>query len=1140
MAVAVAPKWKTRRQRVFQSVFQTDITQPTPFSTPSLGFSQPSQPFGEHLDPPRFDDNHPSYPHTGSSSQSRTTLDHGRTRRRRGQTDTGPPIKDAATLSSNHAPTTSGFSFSSQPLQAAPLFPDQSAAEQQIRFDRAWHVVTSRIALPPSATADDSFGTLPPDSQGNQSQGLRGTSEAEFYEALSLILNAQALLPRATHIDDIVDWHTQQVRRHFTQHVRPLLSACVSGQHGAESVGSREEEIEGAGAGRGSSHEEHMIFVMSSVRTLEAALRLYSHGLQLILRGLQRFRDTGAVDAYPTDPDLVAARFRRDVQALVSNSASPAFMISLRSVLVHLIGSVLGVPSRESRPAGLASASASASASVPATGRSAPPAEDDPSSLAARKRLMELLEPLHDVGLTGEKFQLLFGEIMDEMMSDFVRGAYAGVWTASGPQPARFREMMGTPITGLPNANMRAASPCVASLCDWVENHYARLAIQVLSRVAAPPDSSSSDQPPIALADVKTYQSLALGRLAALRISELFDIILAWPSSRAALDDLRIAVSSPQRRMQLTDSFSATLQTRLLHPGRSTLEILQTYISIIRAFHALDHSKVLLTRVSPSLQIYLCGREDAVRIVVTGLLASPDEVRAAKMENAARGRRGTKEARRWTSIDVEGGASIMTPIAAPRSSASKRGVPRGESIGWLGMRQDASRNASSADVLTHNNKLVGLAALMADPAQSRGAHLGPDEDADLDWNDMTWVPDPVDAGANYKRPRSEDVIGTLISSLGSQDTFIREFQIIVAERLLSDQPHFDQEVRVLHLLKKRFGESALQNCDVMIRDIHESRRLDDAIRRALGDSTGGPSHPISTPINPRRGDEYLKVEEDDAFSSFSSAVSYRARILSRLFWPNLDREYFLLPPPVAERQKRYEQGYEYLKSSRKLAWLNQLGQAAVELELRDRTLTVDCKTYEATVIYAFQDDDAAATEEDASPPGGQPRPPARRSVQDLVDRLQMDDDLIVSALDFWVSKGALRRSQNGIYAVVETLSPDDDDDGDPSAVAAEEEEQHQGGGGRGGGGGASSSAAAATVTMSEKEQSRRQMYWQYIRGMLTNASATMPLAQMAMMMKMLIADGFPWTNEELQDFLGEKVSDGELEVVGGKYRLPRK
>jgi anaphase-promoting complex subunit 2 len=58
--------------------------------------------------------------------------------------------------------------------------------------------------------------------------------------------------------------------------------------------------------------------------------------------------------------------------------------------------------------------------------------------------------------------------------------------------------------------------------------------------------------------------------------------------------------------------------------------------------------------------------------------------------------------------------------------------------------------------------------------------------------------------------------------------------------------------------------------------------------------------------------------------------------------------------------------------------------------------------------------------------------------------------------------------------------------------------------------------------------------------MLTNASASMPLAQMAMMMKMLIADGFAWGNEELQDFLGEKVAAGEMEVVGGKYRLVKK
>ena len=73
-----------------------------------------------------------------------------------------------------------------------------------------------------------------------------------------------------------------------------------------------------------------------------------------------------------------------------------------------------------------------------------------------------------------------------------------------------------------------------------------------------------------------------------------------------------------------------------------------------------------------------------------------------------------------------------------------------------------------------------------------------------------------------------------------------------------------------------------------------------------------------------------------------------------------------------------------------------------------------------------------------------------------------------------------------------------------------------------------------------KEKEKRQVYWQFIVGMLTNSSPTMPLGQISMMMKMLIADGFPWSNEELQEFLGEKIADGELEIVGGKYKLVKK
>lgn len=76
--------------------------------------------------------------------------------------------------------------------------------------------------------------------------------------------------------------------------------------------------------------------------------------------------------------------------------------------------------------------------------------------------------------------------------------------------------------------------------------------------------------------------------------------------------------------------------------------------------------------------------------------------------------------------------------------------------------------------------------------------------------------------------------------------------------------------------------------------------------------------------------------------------------------------------------------------------------------------------------------------------------------------------------------------------------------------------------------------------MSEKEKEKRQVYWQFVVGMLTNSGPAMPLGQIAMMMKMLIADGFPWSNEELQEFLGEKIAEGELELAGGKYKLVKR
>lgn len=887
------------------------------------------------------------------------------------------------------------------------------------------------LQLPHPAPGQESSGVLPPKLPCQSHE-----DEVAFNSALQVVLRARD--PESGHDYAILAWHSHQARRHFIEHVDPLLAAM--------SVTNKPRRQDD-----NMPYKDHLVVVENAVHILEGALHQYFHFLTLILRGIEH----GDLLRPPLrSSETMMARFREDLHALISNSTGP-LLPSLRVVLDVLTKQTLQIPTAEQKHLSLQESKVENNQA------------DD-----ARERLLHLVEALTQVGLAGEALQGLFAEVMDRNMGEFVRRSYAQVWKSAS---AHRRGLYGLDKGATKLMSLTPASRCIVSLCDWVENHFARLATEIRSRTEG---SGSKMKTTVSLTELQQWKEVAIGHMTALRISELFDIVLQWPGSRGALDDLKASVTTPDRRRQLTDSFSTALQKRLLHPARSTLDILRVYISMIRTFHALDHSKVLLSRVVPSLQLYLIQREDAVRVVVTGLLASPQEVEEAQ-----------------------------------------------KTIGTLSARKLGSGTEASGN-------LVELAMLLNDPEQQRRVDI---DDEDLDWDDLTWVPDPVDAGVNYKRPRSEDVIGTLISTLGAEDVFIKEFQTIIADNLLSSQTDFTQEQRVLDLLKKRFGESALQNCEVMIKDILDSRKVDSMIRMvelgkpALAPRSFGTPAPTASPMD---AGQQLDLEEEQ-----HGLLPYQARILSRLYWPNIVQETFSLPRPVVEQQARYGRGYEYLKSARKLTWLHQLGQATVELELEDRTVSVECKTFEASVIHAFQDEEGEEGEEGDKEHSG----PAHRTIQELHERLQMDEELILQALEFWESKQVLARHprDHGTFVVLErrdqVLSRPELH---PAASApAVMQDDH---GTQPGGKPTSLKRAGTTSAMDAKENERRAIYWQFIVGMLTNSMPNAQLGQLAMMMRMLITDGFSWSDQDLQEFLAEKVDLGELEVVGGKYKLVKK
>ena len=602
------------------------------------------------------------------------------------------------------------------------------------------------------------------------------------------------------------------------------------------------------------------------------------------------------------------------------------------------------------------------------------------------RRTLHLVQNLQSVGLAGYQAQRIFAEVMSDTLSLYIKSTYAGQWSSP--------------------------SPVVHQLRDWIENRFSRFVVEILAAMKNPNTDTTHELTKVTHTDVERWQEMGVSKLGALRTDELFSVVVDWDESKGAIEDLKRYVTVPSSRTHLTSTFSSVVSHRLLQPGASTTEILQVYISIIRAFTALDPKGVLLDRVARPIRRYLRERDDTVSIVVGGLLADPEDEVAA------------------------------------------------------------------------GDALLELALEM-----SKSNSLKTEDDADngeLDFDDMNWMPDPVDAGPEYRKSKNSDVIGSLISLFDSKVIFVKEFQNILGERLLKKEYDFDREIRVLELLKLRFGEAPLQACEVMLRDILDSRRVDTIIHK----------------------DQQLNLND------FESKL--HTRILSHLFWPSLHSETFFIPPEITSLQSRYATGFETLKQSRKLTWLHALGQVNVTLDFEDRTVTEEVQTWQASVIYAFQHS-----------PSEDPSIPVTRTSYDLFETLEMTESLLHNALTFWIGKLVLKQTSHSpqTYTVIETLSDEDAaQEGTTSAAIAAAAEN------------ATSATAAAVLSEHEVAQEKMEVYWQYVVGMLTNGGA-MPLQQIVMMLTLTVPGGFPFGNEELKEYLEQEVREGKLDFAGGNYKI---
>ncbi|WWC73346.1 uncharacterized protein I206_107313 [Kwoniella pini CBS 10737] len=359
-----------------------------------------------------------------------------------------------------------------------------------------------------------------------------------------------------------------------------------------------------------------------------------------------------------------------------------------------------------------------------------------------------------------------------------------------------------------------------------------------------------------------------------IRADELFDIIVDFPDSMAALEDLKECLFKVDQRLELVNKLNAANLRRLLHPGAETKLVLSLYISTIRCLRILDPPGVLLHKVASPIRKHLRDRPDTIKCIVAALV-------------------------------------------------------EGEELG------DENENAG----------------LIKD---------GEGDDGIEDWSDPKWDPEPVDAAPEFRSGKAGDIVSTLVSIYQSRDVIIKELQVLLATRLLAVKDYDAvKEIRTIELLKLRFGEQALHVCDVMLKDMADSKRIDDHVQGDIKSTV----HPL---------------------------------VISKMFWPSVPGTSLVLPPKLLKAQVEYEAAFHHFKPDKHLRFLQSLGTVHLSIELEDRVVEVEATPIQASIIELFEEKEIL-------------------TIGELREALQITEGLVKDALGWWRDKGVIKDmgSKNG-------------------------------------------------------------------------------------------------------------------------------
>jgi anaphase-promoting complex subunit 2 len=486
--------------------------------------------------------------------------------------------------------------------------------------------------------------------------------------------------------------------------------------------------------------------------------------------------------------------------------------------------------------------------------------------------------------------------------------------------------------------------------------------------------------------DAQQLISMAMSCLGRSRVAALYDYVRTWPDSQGALLDIKeyLNEGTIAVKAHLCSSFSEQVRRRLLHAGASTTEIIGIYINVISSMKLLDPRGVLLEKVAFPIRAYLRGRDDTANIIARSFLAKLD---------------------------------------------------------------------SSGELLTPEDDEILLCADVTREVAS--CALDARDTGTLNWNDMDWTPDPIDAGPEFKSSKTDDVVAHIFG-LFDHDDLIKSVTIAFGSHLRGIiDPELIMETKLIELLKSRLDVSKLQAIEVMLKDIRESivlnRRanpqqhrqnfltepdtkeiaaalpadgitLQELYSRFRSRMSLSKFTAVVKLVAHKRGDLYFSKRtrlptSDEASSNQYEDIQFDAKVVSGYFWPQeLEKSAANWNlPSVQARKDTYAEIFANNGGQQKLEWAAEHDTVDLELELEDRIVPLN-----GVLAWRWAVLDAFNQPHETEPEGAEASlAESGLSAADVASRIDMSEEMIFSAIAYWVSKDILYQVRPGVYAILE-------------------------------------------------------------------------------------------------------------------------